>query len=295
MSCESLTCFCSHDLDCTYHHPQHPDYVEHFKNLPNGDCGDGIINPYPKEEVPDKYWSQRRRLFSLFDRGIQLDKESWYSVTPEVIANHIAAHLVGHLEDAIILDPFCGCGGNTIAFALRKEVKQVLCVDMDLQKLKRAYWNASIYGVQDKLFLVHGDAGTILSQYSNGTLIPSQNGIEPKSHESLPTAIDAIFLSPPWGGIHYGTVGKHGYDIKMIKITTSEEEDGQQYDGEWILEQAIKALGDKGIAYFLPKNTNGVAFAESAYRSGYRNPVVLEQNFVNGKLKTVTAYLGLGS
>jgi trimethylguanosine synthase len=48
------------------------------------------VNPFDSEEVADKYWAQRRRLFTKFDDGIQLDKESWYSVTPEVIANHIA-------------------------------------------------------------------------------------------------------------------------------------------------------------------------------------------------------------
>lgn len=48
------------------------------------------MNPYETKIVPDKYWAQRRRLFSRFDKGIRLDKESWYSATPEVIADHIA-------------------------------------------------------------------------------------------------------------------------------------------------------------------------------------------------------------
>jgi hypothetical protein len=94
------------------------DSVEDFDPLPNGDCGDGIVNPFPKDEVGDKFWSQRRRLFSLFDDGIQLDKESWYSVTPEAIANHIAAHLTSAKNNLTILDPFCGCGGNASKYAL---------------------------------------------------------------------------------------------------------------------------------------------------------------------------------
>jgi hypothetical protein len=40
--------------------------------------------------VHEKYWDQRYRLFSKFDQGIVLDKESWFSVTPESIAKHIA-------------------------------------------------------------------------------------------------------------------------------------------------------------------------------------------------------------
>ena len=103
--------------------------VDNFKPLPNGDCGDGILNPHPKELVPDKFWSQRRRLFTRFDEGIQLDKESWYSVTPEAIANHISASMVSNHEKIIILDMFCGCGGNAIGFAARQEVQSVICVD----------------------------------------------------------------------------------------------------------------------------------------------------------------------
>ena len=261
--------------------------MDNFKNLPNGNCGDGVLNPYAKDQVPDKYWSQRRRLFSLFDKGIQLDKESWYSVTPEAIANHIASHLVGQLQAAVVLDPFCGCGGNAIAFALQKDVKQVVCVDKDIQKLKKAHWNASIYGVQDKLLLVHGDAGKILARYADGNLVPMS-----KDQTHLPKAIDVIFLSPPWGGVDYGKVGGHGYDLTCIKI---DADDGIQGDGEWLLEQALKAVDIKGIAYFLPKNINGLKLAKSAHRAGCKGPIVLEQNVLNGKLKTVTAYFGLGS
>ncbi len=145
--------------------------MEHFRPLPNGDCGDGIVNPYPKDQVGDKFWSQRRRLFSLFDRGIQLDKESWFSVTPEVIANHIAAHLVGNRSNVIVLDPFCGCGGNSIAFAKRPEVDLVICVDTDLSKLKMASSNASVYGVaSEKMVFIHGNGCQVLSCYQSGKL-----------------------------------------------------------------------------------------------------------------------------
>jgi trimethylguanosine synthase len=40
--------------------------------------------------------------------------ESWFSVTPEHIAVHIAERCQ---TDGIIIDAFCGCGGNTIQFA----------------------------------------------------------------------------------------------------------------------------------------------------------------------------------
>ena len=77
----------------TSHKTKHAD-------LPNGDCGDGIVNPFPKDEVEDKYWAQRKRFFSKFDNGIQLDKESWYSVTPEAIADHISKRMVKDIESS---------------------------------------------------------------------------------------------------------------------------------------------------------------------------------------------------
>jgi trimethylguanosine synthase len=52
--------------------------------------------PHPVSLNPDliKYWNQRRRLFSRFDQGIELDDEGWFSVTPEQIADHVAHRMV---------------------------------------------------------------------------------------------------------------------------------------------------------------------------------------------------------
>lgn len=50
-------------------------------------------NPHPNWAVHDKYWAQRRRLFSRFDHGVMLDSEGWYSVTPEIIADHVASRV----------------------------------------------------------------------------------------------------------------------------------------------------------------------------------------------------------
>ncbi|CAF4445197.1 unnamed protein product, partial [Adineta steineri] len=64
-----------------------------------------------------KYWLQRYRLFSKFDEGIVLDREGWFSVTPEKIARHIAKRC----RSDVIIDAFCGVGGNTIQFAFTCE------------------------------------------------------------------------------------------------------------------------------------------------------------------------------
>jgi len=44
----------------------------------------------PKKPHLKKFWQKRYFLFSKFDRGVMIDDESWYSVTPEPMAKHIA-------------------------------------------------------------------------------------------------------------------------------------------------------------------------------------------------------------
>ena len=127
-------------------------------------------NPHDPSVVHNKYWAQRRRLFKKFDEGIQLDAEGWYSVTPEVVADHVGARFVeatGRLlrcqntnysnrknkqkqsKSMVILDAFCGCGGNAIAFAKlpASTVSLIVCVDVDRTKLRKAAHNASIYNI----------------------------------------------------------------------------------------------------------------------------------------------------
>ncbi|XP_044280020.1 trimethylguanosine synthase isoform X4 [Varanus komodoensis] len=80
------------------------------------------VRSLPPEIASDpelaKYWAQRYRLFSRFDEGIQLDREGWFSVTPEKIAEHIAERVKQSFKYDIIVDAFCGVGGNAIQFAL---------------------------------------------------------------------------------------------------------------------------------------------------------------------------------
>ena len=169
------------------------------------------------DSVDLKYWLQRKRFFSRFDFGIKLDAESWYSVTPEVIANHIASRITtkklscNDVEEIVVLDAFAGCGGNTIAFALHRGISKVVCVDTDKMKLQMLAHNASIYGVPtNKLLLIHGDTISIMKQLISrhedelkereDVEAPSQlyHGYQVAVVENITFKISAIFLSPPW-------------------------------------------------------------------------------------------------
>ncbi|XP_063977952.1 trimethylguanosine synthase [Diachasmimorpha longicaudata] len=133
-----------------------------------------------------KYWVKRYRLFSKFDQGVKLDRESWFSVTPE----KIAAHIADRCQCDTIVDAFCGAGGNTIQFAFKCE--RVIAIDIDPNKIELARNNARVYGVEDRIDFIVGDFFQIADKL----------------------IADVVFLSPPWGGPDY--LHDETYDLNSI-------------------------------------------------------------------------------
>jgi trimethylguanosine synthase len=119
--------------------------------------------------------------------------ESWFSVTPEQIAEHIAQRC----QCDVIVDAFCGAGGNSIQFAFACQrgntpikkiglgfnlvVISVIAIDIDPEKIKIARHNAEVYGVANRIEFILGDF------FQVAPLLKA----------------DVIFLSPPWGGPDY--------------------------------------------------------------------------------------------
>ncbi|XP_030715597.2 trimethylguanosine synthase [Globicephala melas] len=213
----------------------------------------GIGLPAEITAVPGlaKYWAQRYRLFSRFDDGIKLDREGWFSVTPEKIAEHIAGRVSQSFQCDTVVDAFCGVGGNTIQFALTG--KRVIAVDIDPVKIDLARHNAEIYGVADKIEFICGDFLQLASHLK----------------------ADVVFLSPPWGGPDYATA-------EIFDISTMMSPDGFEI---FRLSQKIT----NNIIYFLPRNAN---IDQVASLAGPGGQVEIEQNFLNNRLKTITAYFG---
>lgn len=128
-----------------------------------------------------KYYYQRHRLFHKFDEGIELDEESWYSVTPEKIAQHIADRFAGR---QVVLDLFSGAGGNAIQFALAGAF--VIGVEISKEKIAFARNNADVYGVAQYIDFVRADVYEFVPVLVDSGLL-----------------VNGIFLSPPWGGPDY--------------------------------------------------------------------------------------------
>uniref|UniRef100_A0A8I6WFF4 Trimethylguanosine synthase n=1 Tax=Hordeum vulgare subsp. vulgare TaxID=112509 RepID=A0A8I6WFF4_HORVV len=196
-----------------------------------------------------KYWNQRYSLFSLFDSGIKMDEEGWFSVTPEPIAKHHASRVGA----GILIDCFTGVGGNTIQFAAK--CNHVVAVDIDPQKIDFAQHNATVYGVNDHIDFIIGDFIRIAPHLKGET----------------------VFMSPPWGGPDYAKVDV--YDIKtMLKPC----------DGYHLFKVAT-AIASR-VVMFLPRNSDLDQLADMCLLVDPPWAVEVEKNYLNGKLKAITAY-----
>ncbi|KAI8911004.1 RNA cap guanine-N2 methyltransferase-domain-containing protein [Gorgonomyces haynaldii] len=161
-----------------------------------------------------KYWGQRYSLFSRFDDGIAIDREGWYSVTPEEIARYLAERCQ---HCPVVIDAFCGVGGNAIQFA---KYSRVIAIDINKSRLEMARHNAQVYGVEDRIEFIHGD-------YMK--LAPTLKA-------------DCVFLSPPWGGPQY-------LKAPVFDLNTMMPMNGTEL---YLLSHKITP----NICYYLPRNTN---------------------------------------
>lgn len=221
----------------------------------------------PVKPVLHKYYHQRYDYFSLFDSGIQIDEEGWYSVTPEAIAHHIAteAHAIALTNKSsaitVIVDAFCGVGGNTIQFA--KYFDKVIAIDLDAGRLEMARHNATIYGVADRIEFIHGDVFDILK--SIGDIKP-----------------DLVFMSPPWGGPDY--VNQPVFCPRAHLL----DDRGQE-----LFNLARKV--SKNLVLFLPRQSNIYTVAEmlkdeKGTKLSDSESFVVEQHWLKNRLKAISIY-----
>ena len=197
-----------------------------------------------------KYWAQRYRLFLRYDEGVQMDDESWYSVTPEMLA----AHQAERCTCDVILDAFCGAGGSAIQLAMT--CNKVIAIDIDPQKIQIAKHNAKIYGVQDRIDFIVGDYFEVGKLYKG--------------------KVDAVFLSPPWGGVQYKSFAVN--DNLLL---------GGQISLKYLVEYSREISPD--IALYVPKTTNIMELISLAER-GKNSFMDIEMNRYNRNLKALTVY-----
>ncbi|CAL5383725.1 unnamed protein product [Camellia sinensis] len=165
----------------------------------------------------------------------------------------VARHHAFRCGTGIIIDCFTGVGGNAIQFAQRS--KHVIAIDVDPKKIDYAQHNAAIYGVDDRIEFIRGDSFLLAPRLK----------------------ADTVFLSPPWGGPNYTKVTT--YDMKtMLK----------PHDGH-VLFNVARGIASK-VVMFLPRNVDFNQLAELSLSANPPWSLEVEKNFLNGKLKAITAY-----
>lgn len=239
-------------------------------------------------QVPEhlqKYFSQRKRFFSLYDEGCLLDEEGWFSVTPEAIASQIAERC----RCNTILDAFCGVGGNAIAFA--RTCERVIALDTSPTRLALARHNAAIYGVVDRIEFVLADYLSFARSQS--------------SNSSSTRKIDVVFLSPPWGGPSYLSNPDLAEDQSVNDVHPSYSLSSvQPVHGKELFNLSRQITPN--VAFYLPRNTvlddiaalvnvedtrNESTDKARASEKGQEN-VEVEEEWMGNKLKALTCYFG---
>eukprot|EP01130_Rhizamoeba_saxonica_P010276 TRINITY_DN4203_c0_g2_i1.p1 TRINITY_DN4203_c0_g2~~TRINITY_DN4203_c0_g2_i1.p1 ORF type:complete len:231 (-),score=52.44 TRINITY_DN4203_c0_g2_i1:11-703(-) len=201
-----------------------------------------------------RYWHSRHTLFSKYDEGILMDKESWYSVTPESIAEHIAQKFLEKLgSDAVVVDIMSGAGGNTIQFA--KKFPLVFTVEMDPKRAYMAQHNAAIYEC-DNIEYIIGDCTKCINDRWKA---------------------DGVFLSPPWGGPSYAS--KETFKMMDLKP-----------DGDILMKIAHGI--SPNISCFLPRNTDEEDIKELAMKYTEDGVCEMEEHIVQNRVKTIATYFG---
>lgn len=226
------------------------------------------LNEQCRKKATEKYRAQKYRLFSRYDRGVQLDDESWWSVTPEQIALHHAQRCACD----VIADACCGVGGNAIQFA--RTCSQVLAFDIDASRLRMARHNAAVY--DDDLPLRYSDK----LQLQCCDFVQFVTSVRPGF-------VDVVFLDLPWGGPQY--LKKPVYDLDTMQIETVLDGRRVQMPVSQLF-QLVAERVTRNIALFAPRNCDSQQLVALARFTDGR--VELEQNLLNRKLKTVTAYYG---
>ncbi|KAL0220159.1 hypothetical protein RCL1_000014 [Eukaryota sp. TZLM3-RCL] len=219
-------------------------------------CG---TNPFSKlkDQAPiHKYWRSRFSLFSRFEEGIMTDRQGLFSITPEVIALHVAKRIRNFINDGLIIDCTACVGGNTISFA---HSGKVLAVDIDIVKLNCLLSNSIIYDVSHNIDVLHGSCLEILSSFQLASTSPY-----------------CLYFAPEWAGPSYSNQAVF-CAAQLVPSLIS-------------ISIIVKKLCPRLLVLALPRNIAINTVVDFAKAISFKGTVEFEQNVVLGNIKTVHVY-----
>lgn len=270
----------------------------------------GVDRLLAPEDIHPKYWDQRYRLFRKFDLGVQLDPESWYSITPEAIGVYLAKKVRNRMARVsgqplrVIVDAFSGCGGCAIPLATialgtsggtsassgGHMTGRVVAVDTDRDKLDKLVHNAGLYDSTERIQVACEEVSSLLRTFpdlkENEMLTRDESGMD--SDDEWKGRVDLVVLSPPWGGPQY--LNQRTFDLRNLPECCG--------CGLKLFELAAsKCLN---LAYIIPRNVPKSQL-ESLARSCLldrgaegvdKNDYLVEDIFLHGKHKVTILFVG---
>lgn len=112
------------------------------------------------DDTVKSFKARRRLLFSKwpqFTSDIVIDDHMYYSITPEEIATTVAIHCREKTSYTLLLDGFCGVGGNLIQFAVQNPNAFIVGIDNTFERIQSAKKIAKLYGVEHRCDFICGD------------------------------------------------------------------------------------------------------------------------------------------
>jgi hypothetical protein len=85
---------------------------------------------------------------------------------------------------------------------------------------------------------------------------------------------------------------QHVLSKNARKKNFNKKTQGEFVSGKEIIQLAAKATRSRVVLFDLPRNTSKTSLGICALAAGYRGNIKLEEHYLNGRLKTVTAYFG---
>ncbi|KAH5214968.1 trimethylguanosine synthase [Parastagonospora nodorum] len=215
------------------------------------------VDQFPEELK--KYWFQRFKIWEQYDKGIWMTEDAWFGVTPEPIANKIAAHIAESVPSSksIIVDAFAGVGGNAIALARSGRWERVFAIEKDEKTMKCAKHNAEVYGVASKIFWLTGDCFKAIQRFKGSNEV-------------------VIFASPPWGGVEYGS--EDVFDLTSM----------QPYNLEKLYKSFTKYTDE--VVLYLPRNSDLNQIAR--YAKDEKKKLEVAHYAIMGASKALCVYFG---
>ncbi len=163
-----------------------------------------------------------RKIDSL---SLSIDKEMWYSVTPEMIAKRHARVCKGAVYQGLLLDAFCGLAGD-----LLYQANGLFCIGCDI--------------VEERLH----DAQCLLAQMECKSRVDLVLTDSVRGRSCFRAhAFDIVYLSPPWG--HEGIINR-----KKSPVFGSRRLNQLLVNGREAFMRALSlANSECNIAFYLPR------------------------------------------